>query len=95
MTTQTRINFRPANMSMQLSTDWKHTRDIYELLEDDHLYFPLATHRIALTAMRHQSDPLFVCVPCWIKPGTKHQLCIALSETKVIQAQIKKVFNWN
>jgi hypothetical protein len=91
--TFTRERLRPTGIAYELN-GWSHTRELYELTEHDRKLFPKATHRISLTSHRDQSDPMFVCSPCWIKEGTKHQLLYIGDDDVVSQVRIKTVYDW-
>jgi hypothetical protein len=91
--TFTRERLKPTLLAYELD-GYVHTRDLYELTEHDRSIFPKATHRISLTSHREQSDPMFVSAPCWIKEGTKHQLLYMADDDSLVQARIKKVYDW-
>jgi len=89
----TRDRLKPTQIAYELD-GYVHARYLYELTDHDRAVFPKATHRISLTSHRDQSDPMFVSAPCWIKEGTKHQLVYMSDDDTLVQARIKKVYDW-
>ena len=70
-------------------------RNLFIPTEDDLKNFPGVEYRLQLTSNRPQSDPLFISVPCRIKPGTKTVLQIFTDEdSQPTECRIANFFNW-
>ena len=73
---------------------WAHPRNLYRLEEADRENFPQASWRVELGGI-DQEDPLFVAAPCWLKPGTKHQLVIQSDDDlPPTQVRVTKWSDW-
>jgi hypothetical protein len=77
-----------------LLKDWKDARNLYIPSESDLIFFNDADYRMQVTNDRDQKDPLFISVPCRIKPGTKMILQIFNDDGSVDEHRIRKIFNW-
>jgi len=74
--------------------DWKDARNLYLPSESDLSFFNDAEYRLQLTTDRLESDPLFISVPCRIKPGTKMILQIFNEDGTTEDHRIRKMFKW-